>query len=638
VHMMPTLPGVYTVRLTVTGAAGTAVDYMNVTVPNVAPEINLPEVITVASTEVVADNNNPMLWMSNFTIDADLFDANGEPVTIQWVPGNNAGNVSIKSSTATSQSLRLQVGGAEMTGGVYAFTAHAYDNGAQLGQSPTSKTVTIRVVSATVVPPVAVALNDSVVDLAAATTNGVRLNGSNSHDPNSANAVTFQWSLSADSPAGVFDNDMAANPLFTPSAVGVYTINLTVTDSEMLTDSDSITIIVVEGNDGNPMTKDNTLPITVVETTHVDGEPMGMENESINVGEAVTMDASGTRDTDGDTLTYLWKQLAGPMVSLADPTLATQSFTPTQAGVYVFWVRATDGDGRGVPALETINVANAGNATINAVAALAAADAGTPADRRVPIYDGGNGIGVDGDENNVMINLTAAASSSDAGGLTYFWTQVQGPTVGLRGIQSAAASFWPVDANGDVLVDTYAFQVTVKDATGAVDTDTIFIAVQTYDPVNNPGGESVPTAVTGDEAGTTTLKGTRGAQVTLTGSNSFDDDGDNLTYYWTQISGPTVVLDLTDPANPTFVAPAAAVYRFVLRVQDGAGITSLEENGANLSAPELVVVEVGNPRSSGNDGCSLNAVNGGIGGLGLILAVLAGMVVVRRRRREEAAA
>ena len=61
-------------------------------------------------------------------------------------------------------------------------------------------------------------------------------------------------------------------------------------------------------------------------------------------------------------------------------------------------------------------------------------------------------------------------------------------------------------------------------------------------------------------------------QVILDGSNSYDPDGDSITYQWTQVSGPTVTLSDPNSANPNFTAPQVTettYLEFELVVSDG---------------------------------------------------------------------
>ena len=65
-----------------------------------------------------------------------------------------------------------------------------------------------------------------------------------------------------------------------------------------------------------------------------------------------------------------------------------------------------------------------------------------------------------------------------------------------------------------------------------------------------------------------------GANVTLDGSRSRADQGESLSFSWTQISGPTVTLAGPDTANPTFTAPQVdntTQLRFQLTVTQGDG-------------------------------------------------------------------
>ena len=64
-----------------------------------------------------------------------------------------------------------------------------------------------------------------------------------------------------------------------------------------------------------------------------------------------------------------------------------------------------------------------------------------------------------------------------------------------------------------------------------------------------------------------------GDTVTLDGSGSTDPQQLPLTFTWSQIAGPVVTLDLSDPVHPKFAAPsvpvAGATLTFQLVVSDG---------------------------------------------------------------------
>lgn len=67
--------------------------------------------------------------------------------------------------------------------------------------------------------------------------------------------------------------------------------------------------------------------------------------------------------------------------------------------------------------------------------------------------------------------------------------------------------------------------------------------------------------------------------VILDARNSSDEDGDALSYVWTQLSGPEVALSNTNSSQPSFVAPAvdaATELSFELQVTDATGAVSTD--------------------------------------------------------------
>src|SRR5918995_4273089 len=53
-------------------------------------------------------------------------------------------------------------------------------------------------------------------------------------------------------------------------------------------------------------------------------------DQTVNVGDTVTLDGSKSTDPDGNTVSYLWKQIEGPTVDLYNNTNSTANFlSPT---------------------------------------------------------------------------------------------------------------------------------------------------------------------------------------------------------------------------------------------------------------------------------------------------------------------
>jgi len=159
----------------------------------------------------------------------------------------------------------------------------------------------------------------------------------------------------------------------------------------------------------------------------------------------------------------------------------------------------------------------------------------------------------------ILVTLDGSASSDpDGSSLTYTWSQIAGSPVTLSDIHSAFPTFSApsVGPGGETLT----FQLVVNDGKTDSEVDTVDVTIKNVNgiPVAEAGGDQ-------------TVK--EGSVVMLDGSNSFDPDGELITYSWVQTSGPAVTLSDPAASQPTFTAPfvgvSGATLLFELTVNDG---------------------------------------------------------------------
>jgi len=89
-------------------------------------------------------------------------------------------------------------------------------------------------------------------------------------------------------------------------------------------------------------------------------------DQTVDAGSLVTLDASGSLNTDGDIAAYLWEQTSGVAVNLDDEEATTTTFTaPTESTNLVFDLTVYDAEGNESTDSITISViASVGNLTI----------------------------------------------------------------------------------------------------------------------------------------------------------------------------------------------------------------------------------------------------------------------------------
>jgi hypothetical protein len=205
------------------------------------------------------------------------------------------------------------------------------------------------------------------------------------------------------------------------------------------------------------------------------------------------------------------------------------------------------------------------------------ADGGAAAENLQPVADGG-------DDQTVFVGDAASLDGSGSYDpdqnypLTFEWQLVSKPqqsaailSVSINAEDSDGSQVSiETDVNGD-----YVIQLMVTDSLGLA-SEPEFVVVSTQN--------SAPVA----EAGADQYFENPDITIQLDGSQSFDPDGDPITYAWTIVSKPLDSLaQLSNPndVQPTFIADTVGDYIIELVVTDDLG---------TMSVPDEVVVSSGN--------------------------------------------
>ena len=342
---------------------------------------------------------------------------------------------------------------------------------------------------------------------------------------------------------------------FTLAATGAwtYTLNNAAMETQALAANQQVTErFMVQAVDGTP----DAVVITVTGANDAPSADAGLA-QSVDEGIAVTLVGSGSDPDTTDRLTYQWTQLGGTAettVMLTDADTATATFTAPQLAVntpLTFTLTVTD----------PTNDPTTGTDTAMVIVTVTATNA--PAD-----FTGTRGGVTEDADPNTAIGLLTVTDVDSANTIQAQTDPVAGDygafTLAATGawtytLDNTATATQALAANQQV-TETFDVQA-VDNATPAVTTTGEVVITVT-------GANDVPTAMAGDDQTITT----EGAEVTLSGTDSSDPDGDVLTYRWRQDSGPAVVLTNENTARATFTAPVVrqdTPLTFTLTVTDG---------------------------------------------------------------------
>jgi len=507
---------------------------------------------------VMGDNDTPIADAGpNQTVDegkkvtldgSNSTDPEGKDLSYQW--SQVAGLPVILSSTQavkpTFIALDVGPGGASLT-----FRLRVTDDG-NLEDSDTT-IVNVRFVNES--PEANAGPNQTVLE-----NSKVTLNGSNSTDPEGEN-LSYQWEQEA-GPLVTLSHTQVAKPTFTAPDVGPggasLTFRLTVTDIEGLKDTDT-TVVNVTGDNDPPM---------------ADAGP----DLTVNEEDLVMLNGSNSTDPEKERLFYRWKQLAGPSVTLSDPTADQPKFnapnvTPSGAAL-MFELTVSD----------SLGLKDTDDITVNVMG-----------DNDPPTANAGTDQTVDENSSELIVLDGSTSSDPDDGIESYRWKQIAGQAVTLSDPKADRPNF--TTPNVTPVGISLTFELTVTDVGGLQSADTTI--------VNVTGDNDPPAADAG--ADQTVLEK---SAVTLDGSNSYDPDDGIESYRWKQIAGRSVTFSDPTGAQPTFEAPSFdesgdQPLIFELIITDSGGLQSSDSTNVSVSN-----YEKDNPGASGG-GCFITTAADG---------------------------
>ncbi|NVK23373.1 MAG: DUF1566 domain-containing protein [Gammaproteobacteria bacterium] len=265
----------------------------------------------------------------------------------------------------------------------------------------------------------------------------VTLSGSGTDSDGSV--VSYNWTQTAGMSVTLTSAESATASFSAPDidADETLTFELTVTDDDGATDSDTVSVMVRQ------VGVENSPPIANA----------GID-QSVDEFSTVTLSGSAT-DTDDSIVSYQWTQLSGDSVVLINADSDSASFTApdvSSSDNLTFQLTVTDDDG--AEGVDSVTV------TVNPVSTNTPPTADAGVNQAVAA---GSTVTLDG----------TGSSDAESTNLNFNWTQTSGSIVTLSLSDQAVVTFVAPNSS-----ETLSFELTVTDEEGSSSDDTVNVIVK----------------------------------------------------------------------------------------------------------------------------------------------------------------
>ena len=306
------IQGIYKFQLKVTDNSGaTDFDTMQVTVN---PAVIVPNVAPTAHAGV---DQTITLPVNSVNLAGSGTDTDGTIVAYLWtkISGPSAGSITNAAAATTSVTGMVQ--------GVYKFQLKVTDNS---GATDTD-TMQVTVNPAVIVPNIAPTAHAGIDQTITLPVNSVTLAGSGT-DPDGT-ITNYLWTIISGPVNGTITNAASATTTITGLTEGIYLFQLTVTDNDGATGTETMQVTV-----------NAAIPVPNIAPS----ANAGADTSIYLPADSIVLSGNGT-DPDGTIAAYSWAIVSGGHYNLNHASNATANLSGLQQGIYEAELTVTDNDG-----------------------------------------------------------------------------------------------------------------------------------------------------------------------------------------------------------------------------------------------------------------------------------------------------